>query len=64
MTVIVRQPRNLPSFAYQKMAEGARFEATSAPETIGANLAQSFRFQSLTDKSEAGEELVKTDRTR
>jgi hypothetical protein len=30
MTVIVRQPRSLPSFAYQKMAEGARFENPDA----------------------------------
>ena len=42
MTVIVRQPRSLPIFAYQKMAEGARFETTEVPETIG--LISPYRF--------------------
>ena len=43
MTDIVRQPRSLPSFAYQKMAEGARFENPDALETIDTDLASSFQ---------------------
>ena len=64
MTVIVRQPRSLPSFAYQKMAEGARFETPTAPETIDLDLLLPFRSQSLIEESEADEEPIKTDRTR
>ena len=64
MTVIVRQPRSLSSFAYQKMVEGARFETPEAPETIGPDLTSSLRSQSLTEESEAGEEPIKTDETR
>jgi hypothetical protein len=63
MNVIVRQPRNLPRFAYQKMAEGARFENPEASETIGPGLTSSFRFQSLTEESEADETPIKTDGT-
>ena len=48
MTVIVRQPRSLPSFAYQEMAEGARFETTDTPETIGPDLTASVLSQSFT----------------
>ena len=54
MTVIVRQPTSLPSFAYQKMAEGARFENPTAPETIDLDLVLSSRSQSLTEESEGG----------
>ena len=67
MNVIVRQPRSLPSFAYQKMAEGARFEASDAPETIGPDIRSSLRSQSLTEEleaSEADEKPIKYDRTR
>ena len=48
MTVIVRQPRSLPSFAYQKMAEGARFETPDVAETIGPDLTVSVLSQSFT----------------
>ena len=48
MSVIVRQPRSLPRFAYQKMAEGARFETPDAPETIGPDLTVSVLSQSFT----------------
>ena len=64
VNVIVRQPRSLPSFGYQEMAEGARFEKPEALETIGSNLVSSFGSQSLTAESEAEEEPVKSDRTR
>ena len=64
MNVIVRQPRSLPSFAYQKMAEWARFEASTAPETIGPDLVQSVRSQLLTEALEAGEEPIKSDGPR
>jgi hypothetical protein len=63
MTVIVRQPRSLPSFAYQKMAEGARFEITTVSETIGRDLTLSVRNQSLPQESEAEETPKKPDRT-
>ena len=63
MAVIVRQPRSLPSFAYQGMAEGARFENSSAPETIGPDLLSSVHSQSLTDESAADETLNRPDRT-
>lgn len=46
------------------MAEGARFEAPTVPETIDLDLLLSFRSQSLTEESEAGEKPIKTDRTR
>ena len=46
------------------MAEGARFENPAAPETIDLDLLLSFRSQSLTEESEAGEEPIKTDGTR
>ena len=64
MNVIVRQPRSLPSFGYQEMAEGARFENPEDLETIGPDLISLFRSQSLTDGSEAEEEAIKHDRTR
>jgi len=64
MNVIVRQPGSLPSFAYQEMAEGARFENPEALETIDLNLVLSFQSQSLPEESEVGEEPVKPDRTR
>jgi len=63
MRVIVR-PRNSPRFTYQEMAGGARFENPEALETIGPDLASSFRSQSLTDESEAGEGPIKPDRPR
>ena len=46
------------------MADGTRFENPTAPETIGPDLASSFRSQSLTEESVAGEEPVEHDRTR
>jgi hypothetical protein len=46
------------------MAEGARFEAPTGPETIDLDLALSVRSQSLTEESEADEEPVKHDLTR
>ena len=61
MTVIVRQPGSLPSFAYQEMAEGARFESSTVLETIGSDSNLSVRSQSLTEESEAGEDPVKPD---
>jgi hypothetical protein len=49
MSVIVQQPTSLPSFAYQEMAEGARFETTDVPETIGPDLTVSALSQSFTN---------------
>ena len=46
------------------MAEGARFENPTAPETIDLDLAPSFRSQSLTEDSEVEETLIKLDGTR
>ena len=46
------------------LAEGARFENSTAVETIGSDLTSSFRSQSLTAQSEVGEEPIKPDRTR
>jgi hypothetical protein len=46
------------------VAEGARLENPTAPETIDLNRLLSFRSQSLTEESEAGEEPVKPDGTR
>ena len=62
MTVIVRQSRSLPRFAYQIMAEGARFEFPEALETIGLN--STLSFQSLTEESEAGKDPMESHRTR
>ena len=64
MRVIVRQPGDSPHFIYQEMAEGARLENPDTTQTIGPDLTSSFRSQSLTAELEAGEELVKPDRTR
>jgi hypothetical protein len=64
MSVIVRQPRSLPRFACQEMAEGARFENPTDPETIDPDLPLSFCSQSLTEELEVGEEPIKHDRTR
>lgn len=52
------------SWELARVAEGARFENASGPETIGRYLAQSVSSQSLTEESEAEEEPVKTDRMR
>jgi hypothetical protein len=49
---------------YREMAEGARFEIPTAPETIDLDLLLSFRSQSLTEESEAGEEPIKIDGAR
>ena len=64
MNVILRQPRILPRFAYQKMAEGARFENPDAIETIGRDPLSSVRIQLLTGESEADETPIKPDRAR
>ena len=42
---------------------GVRFENSTGPETIGPNRISSAQSQSLTEKLEAGEEPIKTDRT-
>ena len=63
VNVIVRQPRSLPSFGYQEMAEGARFEATPASETIGADRVQSVHSQSHTGESETGEKPIISDQS-
>ena len=44
--------------------ETARFENSTAPETIGPDLISSFRSQSLTGESEGGEEPVEPDWSR
>ena len=64
MNIIARQPRNLPRFGYQEMAEGARFGNPTCSETIGPDLPSSFRSESLTEESEVEEEPIKHDRTR
>lgn len=46
------------------IAEGVRFETLTAPETLNLDLVLSFRSQSLTEESEAGEEPIKPDGTR
>ena len=46
------------------LAEGARFENPTAPETIGPDLISSFQTQSLTAESEADGEPIKRDRAR
>ena len=43
---------------------GAKFESSTAPETIDLNQLLSFRFPSLTDDQEAGEDPIKPHRTR
>ena len=45
------------------MAEGARFENTSGPETIVPDLLSSVQSQSLTEESESWEAPVRPDRT-
>jgi hypothetical protein len=44
--------------------EGARFESSEEAATIVPDSASSFQSQSLTEDQEAGEEPMKTDRTR
>ena len=46
------------------LAEGARFENATTPETIDLDLLLSFRSQSLTEESKAGKEPINSDRTR
>jgi len=60
MTVVVRQPRSLPSFGYQEMAEGARFETPNGTKTMGPDLTVSVLSQSFTKARGRG----KTDQTR
>ena len=48
----------------RKTAERARFENSTAPETIGPDLTPSFRSQSHTEESEIGAEPVEPDWTR
>jgi hypothetical protein len=45
------------------VAEGARFETPTAPETIDLDLLLSFRSQLLTEESEVGKKPIQTDRT-
>jgi hypothetical protein len=56
--------QKLHHFIYGEMAEGTRFEATPASETIGPDLLLSFRSQSLTAESETDETPIKIDWTR
>lgn len=44
--------------------EAARFENASAPATIGRDCMSLVRFRSITERSDAGEEPIETDRTR
>lgn len=46
------------------MAEGARFEASTGPETIGRDRISLVRSQSLAEDIEEEENLIKTDRAR
>lgn len=46
------------------MAEGARFENPTAPETIGSNIVSLFGSQTLTEDSTEGDEPIKHARTR
>jgi len=46
------------------LAEGARFETPTTPETIDLDLLLSFRSQSLIEEFEVGEEPIKTDGRR
>ena len=45
------------------MAEGARFEPSTDPETIVPHSTSSFQSQSLTEEAEADEEPMKPRRT-
>ena len=49
---------------YREMAEGARFEASTVPETMGSDLGSSFQSQSFTEESWADEPPIKTDGPR
>ena len=49
---------------FEALAEGARFEISTAPETIDLDLLLAFRSQALTNESEEGDEPIKTDGTR
>jgi hypothetical protein len=46
------------------LADGARFENPTSPETIGPNLISSFRYQIFTEELEVGEKPIKPDGTR
>lgn len=46
------------------MAEGARFENSTAPETIGPDLVSPFQSQSVTEESEVEKLPINADRTR
>ena len=46
------------------MAEGARFENATAPETIDLDLLLSLRFPLLTGEAETCENPIKPDRVR
>ena len=59
-TVPARRKRITP----KNVAEGARFQNSEAVETIDLDLLLSFRSQSLTEESEAGEDPLKPDGTR
>jgi len=46
-----------------EVAEGARFENSTDPETIGPDLTSSVRSQSFAEELGAGEKPIKPDRT-
>jgi hypothetical protein len=54
----------LQAFRKTYNEERQRYENTPSSEAIGFSLPSSFHTQSLTADSEAGDEPIKTDRTR
>jgi hypothetical protein len=64
VNAVATVPAPILRMTRRTMAEGARFENPRAPETMGSNLVSSFRSQSLTAESEAGDEPINTDRRR
>ena len=60
----MRQTKSLRRFTRQEVAEGAKFETLTAPETIDLDLLLSIRSQSLTAQSKEGEKPIKPDQTR
>ena len=56
--------RSISRMTRDGMAEGARFESSTDPETIGLDLVQSFSTQALTEDSETGKNSMKSHRTR
>jgi hypothetical protein len=54
----------LPRFIDWELAKEENFENPEDVETIGADLPQSYRFQSLTEEPEKRDEPVRTNGTR